>query len=68
MLGGLSGGIRAAGASSVTTLTNVTLAHNEAAGSGAAIQARNGTAFTLNNVTIARNTADSDSDGVGTRR
>jgi CSLREA domain-containing protein len=63
--GGLGGGIRAAGAGSVTTLTNVTLAHNEAGGSGSAIQARNGPGFTLNNVTIARNTADSDGDGSG---
>jgi CSLREA domain-containing protein len=63
--GGLGGGIRAAGSSSVTTLTNVTMAHNEAGGSGAAIQARDGTGFTLNNVTIARNTADSDGDGTG---
>ena len=65
MFGGLGGGIRAAGASSVTTLTNVTMAHNEAGGTGAAIQARNGTGFTLNNVTIARNTSDSDGDGTG---
>ena len=65
LLGGLGGGIRAAGASSVTTLTNVTLAHNEAAGNGSAIQARNGPAFTLNNVTIAHNSADSDGDGAG---
>lgn len=65
ILGGLGGGIRAAGASSVTTLTNVTLAHNEAGGTGAAIKARNGPGFTLNNVTIARNTADSDGDGTG---
>lgn len=62
---GLGGGIRASGGSSVTTLTNVTLAHNEAAGNGSAIQARNGPGFTLNNVTIARNTADSDEDGTG---
>ena len=63
--GGLGGGIRAAGSSSATTLTNVTLAHNEAGGSGAAIQARNGPGFTLNNVTIAHNTSDSDGDGSG---
>jgi CSLREA domain-containing protein len=65
LAGGLGGGIRAAGAGSVTTLTNVTLAHNEAGGTGSAIQARNGPGFTLNNVTIARNTADSDGDGSG---
>jgi RTX calcium-binding nonapeptide repeat (4 copies) len=65
MFGGLGGGIRAAGTSSVTTLTNVTMAHNEAGGTGAAIQSRNGTGFTLNNVTIARNTSDSDGDGTG---
>jgi predicted outer membrane repeat protein len=63
--GGLGGGIRAAGGSSVTTLTNVTFAHNEAGGNGSAIYARNGPGFTLNNVTIARNSADSDGDGAG---
>jgi RTX calcium-binding nonapeptide repeat (4 copies) len=62
---GLGGGMRAAGSSSLTTLTNVTLAHNEAADNGSAIQARNGPGFTLNNVTIAHNTADSNGDGTG---
>lgn len=59
------GGIHAAGPNSLTSMTNSTMAHNRAAGSGSAIRGRVGAGITLDNVTIARNTSDIDLDGEG---